>query len=77
MKNLDEILANVKELNQHFFSKFCSFEKCAHCLYTGVHSDSCLARELNDIESDLINIRASITKILVGQEGENESDYRI
>lgn len=77
MKNLDEILANIKELNQHFFSKFCSFEKCAHCPYTGVHSGSCLARELNDIENDLIKIRASLSKILVGQEGENESDNRI
>lgn len=74
MKTLDEIIANSKELNQHFFSKFCSLEKCAHCPYTGVHSDSCLARELNDLENDLIGIRASLSKLLVGQEGEEDDD---
>lgn len=74
MKNLSEIIANFKELNQHFFSKFCSIEKCAHCPYTGVHSGRCLAGEFNDLESDLINIRASLSKLLVGQEGEEDDN---
>lgn len=69
-KNLSEIIVNFKQLNQHFFSKFCSFEKCGHCPFTGVHSGRCFASELNEHENDLIDVQASLSKILVGQEGE-------
>lgn len=66
MKNLDEIIARFKELNKKFYGQYCSLEKCAHCPFTG----NCLASEFDDMENDLIDIQASLSKLLVGQEGE-------
>ena len=66
MKHLDEIIRNFKILNQRFFSQFCSIEKCNKCPFRG----NCIVQGFDDLESDLIKIRAELTKILVGAEGE-------
>ena len=63
MKNLEEIIADFKNLNQRFYSQFCSIEKCNKCPYTG----NCIASEFDEHESDLINLRHSLMKALNGK----------
>ena len=66
MKHLDEIIRNFKILNQKIFSQFCSIDKCNKCPF----GRDCIVSEFDDLESELIKIRAALTEILVGKEGE-------